>query len=655
MVEKEVTIKVTTEADARGMEDINSALDDTKTRAEEVGEALRTAFEEANQTVDELTQELADIEMGESDADFDEISQQLEEARTEAEALADALNTFEASGLDDAKTSADELTDSLSNANDNMDGLSNSMGLMDSMALMDIGSQIGAIGEQADAMNQGLNTANITMGQLATTTGIAEPQLRSMISYISNETFPQSEAMAYVQALNQMGVSADKLGDSATNMDKINDATGIGYEKVMQLTQGLRSMGVTADNLPSSFNAIAYAQSNVNGGASTLTQVLKRQASTINEYGLNVDQLVIIMQKLSEQGVQGMKMGSALSEILKETNGDTTALEQSLGLTAGTLSNASAETSKYSGMLQQMADEEMEHKSVTERLGAVWEDLSLQFSWFISPATDVLSLFEQFGQFALQANGIIKLAETFGILKEGQLALIPVQYAEGTAGWFSIGWIVLAIALGIALGLALVYLYNHSEQFRNAVNWLGQSLKWLAEVIVNNIMNAVNRFREIISAIPRSIQWCLDWANQLILGHPIVQTIIWLGQQMAKGFSVLGLNQHSPGDIYKALKLDLTAMDEETDSMTGVLTNKYKIMGQNISDNFNPSLRNINTHDFANNLIVGSGKENGALGKTEVNNIFNIDYLAKREFVQDIINIIQNEVNWNNSTAGRGV
>ena len=71
----------------------------------------------------------------------------------------------------------------------------------------------------------------------------------------------------------------------------------------MQLTQGLQAVGVSADNLPSSFNAIAYAQANVNGGADTLSQVLKRQAATINEYGLNVDQLVIIMQKLSGQGV----------------------------------------------------------------------------------------------------------------------------------------------------------------------------------------------------------------------------------------------------------------------------------------------------------------------------------------------------------------
>ena len=94
-------------------------------------------------------------------------------------------------------------------------------------------------------------------------TGVAEPQMISLINHISNATFPQNEAMAYVQALNQMGVSADKLGDSATNMDKINDATHIGYGNVFQLTQGLRSMGFEANNLPSSFNALAFAFANI--------------------------------------------------------------------------------------------------------------------------------------------------------------------------------------------------------------------------------------------------------------------------------------------------------------------------------------------------------------------------------------------------------
>ena len=653
MAEKEVTIKVTTEADASQVEDLGNVLDNVKGKADETGQALQEAFEEATSTVEELTDELANIEMGESDADFDEVSSQLSEAEEEAERLGQALDGVSGTGLDDASSSADDLASGLDSATDSADELNNTMGLVDSAVLMDLANQVGQIGDQAEGMAQEMNSASITVGQLATQTGIAEPQLVNMINYISNATFPQNEAMAYVQTLNQMGVSADKLGDSATNMDKINDATGIGYGKVIQLTQGLRGLGISADNLPSSFNAIAYAQSNVTGGADTLSMVLKTQAGTLNEYGINADQLVVILGRLSEMGYSGRKMGAELSSILKENNGDVQALEQSLGLQAGALSNASSITGQYNGQLQTMADEEAEHKTLIDQLNAGWEDMQLMLSPILSPLMSFVGLIGQFGQFALSANAIITLAETLGILKEGQLALIPVQYAEGTAGWFSIGWIALAILLGIALGLALVYLWNNSEQFRNGVIALGNGLKWLAGVIVSSIMGAVNRFRQLVWGIPKALSDCLNWANQMIMNHPIVKNIIWLGQQIAKVFSQRGLNQHSPGDLYKALKLDMDAMDDE---VTGSdLPVKMQRLGGSLSANFNPTVDNINDTNFSNEILATGFENMDSLGKSEVNNIFNIDYLAKREFVQEIIDIIQSEVNWNNSTAGRSV
>ena len=77
MADTEVTIKVTTETDIGDLNDLNSLLDDTQNKASETGEALQTAFQEATAEVEELTQTLADIEMGESEEDFDELSQKL--------------------------------------------------------------------------------------------------------------------------------------------------------------------------------------------------------------------------------------------------------------------------------------------------------------------------------------------------------------------------------------------------------------------------------------------------------------------------------------------------------------------------------------------------------------------------------------------------
>lgn len=491
MADKEVTIKVTAEVDIDNLQDLNDILSNLKTNSEEAGEILKTSLEEATNEVETLTEELAKIELGESDADFDTISEQLSEATDRATELEQELNNLQTTNLDSANDSANELSDGLGNATSSANDLADSMGLIESSVLMDMAGQIGALGDQAEGMAQEMNTASISIGQLATNVGIAEPQMVNMINYISNATFPQNEAIAYANALNQMGVSAEQLGDSATNMDKINDATGIGYQKVMQLTQGLQAVGVSANQLPSSFNAIAFAQSNVNGGADTLTTVLKRQASTINEYGLNVDQLVIIMQKLSEQGVQGMKMGSELSKVLKDNNGDLSAVEKQLGLTSGALSNASQITGEYEGKLQKLADEEAEHKTFIDQLNAGWEDMQLVLAPVLTPLASFIGLIGGIGQTALAINSILTLAETFGILKTATIAQTVSNWALAISEWAVASPILIVIGVILVLIGALVYLYFNNEQVRQTVDALGQALIWLGEIIYNSVVGAV--------------------------------------------------------------------------------------------------------------------------------------------------------------------
>ena len=526
MADKEITIKVSTEADTQEVDDLKTLLEEIQSPNITVEtdvdgaitdvESLQSEFEEATATVDELTQELANIELGVSDGDFDEVSLQLEEASQRANELGEALSNIDTTGLNDASTGADELNSSLQNASGSADELSSSMGLIESTMLMDMANQVGTLGDQAENTALDLENTAISMSQLSTNTGIADGELRNMISYISNETFPQSEAIAYANALNQMGVEASKLGDSATNMDRINDATGIGYSKVIQLTQGLRGLGVSADNLPSSFNAIAYAQANVTGGADTMSMVLKTQAGTLNEYGINVDQLVVILGRLSEMGYSGRKMGAELSSILKENNGDVRALEQSLGLQAGALSNASAKTGEYDGKLMDLANAEMENKTITERLGAVWEDLSLQLEPVLSPLMSFMGLVGSIGQGALAINSILTLAETFGILKTATISETIAQWGLNTAMLANpVTWLVVAIIVLIGV---LIWAYYNCEDFRNAVNSLGEGFIWLCGVIYDSIMGAIEwaigEFQKFTDSIGLNAN---DW-TQAVLG-----------------------------------------------------------------------------------------------------------------------------------------
>ncbi|WP_407375184.1 hypothetical protein [Methanobrevibacter sp.] len=295
----------------------------------------------------------------------------------------------------------------------------------------------------------------------------------------------------------------------------------------------MQSVGVSADNLPSSFNAIAYAQSNVNGGADTLTTVLKRQASTINEYGLNTDQLVLIMQKLSQQGVQGMKMGSELSKVLKDNNGDITAIEQSLGMQSGALSNATQITGEYEGKLQQLADEEAEHKTILDQIGAAWEDVSLQMSPVLEPMGSFMGLIGQAGSYAVGINGLVTLAQSMNTLRNAEILSTIATKASAAAQWLlniamDANPIMLVVLAIIALVAILGYLYFNNEQVRAAIDGLGQTFMWVGQIMYSSIINAVNW---IIGALQNLWNYIITLGGLLpqnvsITGNSIIDTVL---------------------------------------------------------------------------------------------------------------------------------
>ena len=578
----------------------------------------------------------------------------LEETEASAETLGDTISQVDGSSMEDAAADADELASSADGAADSIDGIQASLDVMESGALLSISGELSSIGTQAEGMSQQMNTAAISVGQLATNVGMAEPQMVGLINTISNATFPQEEAMAYVGALNQMGVSADKLGESATNMDRINDATGIGYGNVMQLTQGLRSVGVEADNLPSAFNAIAYAQANVNGGAQTMSQVFKRQASTINEYGLSVDQTVLIMQRLSEQGVQGMKMGSELSKVLKENNGDIRSIEQSLGMQSGALSNASAETGKYEGQLQSLADEEAEHKTIIDQLGAAWEDLSLSMNPVMAPMASIMGLIGNAGSFAVGINGLVTLANSMRGLSLVTYAKAAADGVAAAAQWAlniamsanPIGLVIIAIVALIAI---LGYLYFNNEQVRNAVNALGQALIWVASVIVDTATNAVSNFTSTIASLPGRLSTELN--NMLSAVSEWATTLpqkFWdAGVDAVKNF-LAALGIASPGTMQRMLVWEISEMGRRTPLEGRKLLSNISSLGSDIVDEFgNPTL-GVGFETMNNSLA----NPNNGYGQV-INLNVEVGTVDNTDRVQEIVDTIRRELAWNNTTAGR--
>lgn len=674
MADKEVEIKVTTEVEASELDSLQDALDNAQSSAENLTDTLTN-----------------------TDDEIEELGESAETAGESAEQLNDSLSSIDGEGLSSATSEASGLAEELDNATTSADSLGESLSVIEASSFMGAADSVGQYAQSAENLAQEMNTASISVGQLATNTGVAEPQMVSLINHISNATFPQQEAMAYVNALNQMGVAANDLGSAATNMDKINDATGIGYQKTMQLTQGLQAVGVSADQLPSAFNAIAYAQANVNGGADTLTRVLKTQASTINEYGLNVDQLVVIMQKLSEQGVSSQKMGRELSSILKENNGDLSAVEQQLGLTTGSLTNASQATSQYSGQLQELANEEAEHKTWLDQIGAAYEDLQLSLSPVLNPMASLIGLVGQVGNFGLAVKGIKELISTMSFLREANIVTAASEILLGIAEWFAASPILILAAIILILIAALVYLYYTNEDVRNAINALGQAFIEFGQWIYTTIQNAIQAFINFltyIASLPGQVRTYLqNMINSIISwGASVVSHFLNTGirsvnnfmnyirslpgklqQELNNMLSAVGrwaatlpqkfwqagvdavknflaaLGIASPGTMQRKLITEIEDTGDRIPDASQKLIRNIGLVGSEIVDSFGDPSLNVgfvnDQFDLSNNR--GAPSDNS----TYVFNLYgDID---NEERMEKFVEAVRREISWNNMLAGR--
>ena len=171
---------------------------------------------------------------------------------------------------------------------------------------------------------------------------------------------------------------------------------------------------------------------------------------------------------------------------------------------------------------------------------------------------------------------------------------------------------------------------------------------------IGRIRDGVSQFASAIQGIPNALQNCLDWAYNMVMNHPIVQAIIWLGNKISEVFSSIGMGQGSPGKIYRALENELN-WSQELIEKNSKLPSSAGELGKRISDRFgSPELevRYGSSTEFANGSIQRLAESQG--NTQEINIIINGD-IDNEDRLQYFVDRIRSEMNWNNRTAGRSV
>lgn len=260
----------------------------------------------------------------------------------------------------------------------------------------EIGNKSTETGEKAEA---GMNTALLAVAALTAGLEIAaqevqdlniyfdkvsgaipEEEMRDWFADLTNAKFPIDEAKLYVTLLKQMGVtSQDVLAKGARDFNNIRLAVGASTDMMKKFASSVAVMGIDLANLPSAFNAIAYANANVIGGFDAYVQWMQKYDSAFKEMGLNIDQTAVIIAAATKKWGGGRAAYQGLNEAMKEAGGNLDVLEEKLGMQAGTLDNASEMTAKYSGKIEKNADIARDHTTVLQQSGDVVDDVNLKY------------------------------------------------------------------------------------------------------------------------------------------------------------------------------------------------------------------------------------------------------------------------------------
>ena len=320
-------------------------------------------------------------------------------------------------------------------------------------------------------------------------------------------------------------------------------------------------------------------------------------------------------------------------------------------------------------------------------------------SGVMSPAMSVLGLIGQFGQFTVGINGILTLAETFGILNTANLATIPglvsstvAKYASATASWalavaewaVASPLVLLAVLIG-AVVLALIALYMNSEQVRVTIDNLAQSiwdamvsigdavgnaynvtvgylssminsyLSWKASVIntvistASGIVNGfVNGIRGMYNALANELNNMISLVNRWASRLP---SIFWnAGVNAVKQFlSALGIN--SPGIMQRTLLWEVSEMGERVPEESKTLLGNISSLGSDVVDEFgSPSLDM--SYSLNNQLSNNNSNNTGAFRDINITVEGSVD---SEDRIQQIVDAVTRSLAFENTTAGRSV
>lgn len=702
MAEKEITIKINTDADTSQIQDLKTAI-----------EELQISSENANDSLSNIGADIDPTTIDEVSSSTEDLSTNAEDASNSTTDLGDTVNSLDGSSIGNLSDEMSNYRDNTDDANDStnnlMDGLA-SAGLAAGLSgtFMGIANSAGAYGDSMMRATNAAQGAGISadqlknsMNMLSEATGRSGSQLRESFILatargITNlDSFNQMMLGAGAQA-TQFGVDIDTMANKFSNMamrsnlsTKLLAGTGITMEELASV------MGVSVDEVSDKWKTLDInTRASILGMAASMNEGKGANEDFKNSWaGLNA-QLDMAKGKLLRV------IGDAISPTLIP------AIEVATHVLDGLARGFQALPTPIKAVIGGIATFAIGFTSVGLALNSVFK--------LVEFAVGPLKLLAQSERIAAAAQWLLNIA----------MSANPIML------------VVIAIVALIAI---LAYLYFNNEQVRESINNLGQSLLGLGQWIYTGLVGALETVKNaligfiqyiigfgvnllvnigltITNIINRIIGFLVWWytlpskiaitfiniiARALGFGHNFVQRITSAGSRAVNNFlsyirqlpgklagelnnmlSLVGrwaatlpqkfweagvnavknflnaLGIHSPGTMQRMLLWEVSEMGNQVPVKASKLLTNINRLGKDIVDEFGNPRLDYDINDKLGNVSLTGVYDNnayGGFGNQTINLNLEIGSVDNEKRVQEIVDVIRKELSWDNKTAGRTV
>jgi hypothetical protein len=312
------------------------------------------------------------------------------------------------------------------------------------------------IGLAAAAAGAAIELVARQQGQLAEQTdkiAIAAKTTSEDINQMARDVAGAGDSISETLSTISVGVTQNLAGDDlkqyAEYWDMVGDAAGESGDAAAEAGLAFSQYGITAKNVAESQGALGYVLSETTLGVTEFAEMCGKVGPEVQDLGLSVDQMAIILGDMAEKGIPPKKAIALIGDAANTAKGDINVFAKELGISADQLKNAGAITATYADNVKQMAAAHESNLTPIQKMSSLVSEITYKYGGMIQGMAGLAP--------ALIAVG--PALKIFDMLKTGILAAGGAMpfLTGGLAGVAAVIVPLLPIIAGLAAAAVLLY------------------------------------------------------------------------------------------------------------------------------------------------------------------------------------------------------